>query len=111
MIFSQHKSSRATETLLPGQISYLKKRAECNEEDLLRVDMDEGCFGHLVLILSIDILDAQAEALIVRLPKTLRIQIVQTTEPDCCYSLRLLGERPWKKDIHTIAASAYSTYQ
>lgn len=111
MIFSRHKSSRATETLLPGQISYLKKRAECNDEDLLRVDIDEGCFGHLVLILSIDILDAQAEALIVRLPKNPRIQTVYTTGSDCYYSLRLLGGRPSKKDIRTIAASAFSTYQ
>ena len=79
MIFSRHKSSGATETLLPGQISYLKKRAECSEEDLLRVDIDEGCFGHLVLILSMDLLDAQAEALIVRLPKIPMIQIFHTT--------------------------------
>lgn len=86
MIFSRHKSSKATETLQPGQISYLKKRAECNEEDLLRVDISEGCFGHLVLILSIDILDAQAEVLIVRLPKIPRIHIVQIVGPNFYYS-------------------------
>lgn len=86
MIFSRHKSSRATETLLPGQISYLKKRAECDEEDLLRVDISEGCFGHLVLILSIDILDAQAEALIVRLQKIPRNHIMQTVDPNFYYS-------------------------
>ena len=67
MIFSRLKSLKARETLLPGQISYLKKRAEYDEEDLLRVDLSDGCFDHLVVILSIDTHNAQAEVLIVRL--------------------------------------------
>ena len=66
-MFSRLKSSKASKTLLPGQISYLKKRSEYDEEDLLSVDMHDGCFDHLVLILSTDTQEARAEALIVRL--------------------------------------------
>lgn len=65
MISPRRKPSRASERLLPGQISYLKKRAECNEEELLRTNISNGCFDHLVLILSTDTREAQAEALIV----------------------------------------------
>ena len=66
MVFSRLKSSKASVKLLPGQISYLKKLTEYDEEDLLSVDMNDGCFDHLVLILSIDTQEARAEALIVR---------------------------------------------
>ena len=65
MISPRRKPSRASERLLPGQISYLKKRAECNEEELSRANISNGCFDHLVLILSTDTREAQAEALIV----------------------------------------------
>ena len=63
----RRKSPKATEALLPGQISYLKKRADCNEEELSKVDLSDGCFDHLVLILSTDTRTAQAQALIVSL--------------------------------------------
>ena len=69
MVSLWRKSPKATETLLPGQISYLKKRADCDEEDLSTVDISDGCFDHLVLILSTDAINAQAEALIVSLSK------------------------------------------
>lgn len=64
MISPRRKSSRATERLLPGQISYLKKRAECNKEELLSANISDGCFDHLVLILSTNTRKARAEALI-----------------------------------------------
>ena len=76
MVFSRLKSSKASETLLPGQISYLKKRAEYDEEDLLSVDLNDGCFDHLVLILSTDTQNARAEALIVRLCKVLHVTVL-----------------------------------
>lgn len=76
MMFSRLKSSKASETLLPGQISYLKKHTEYDEEDLLSVDMNDGCFDHLVLILSIDYQDARAEALIVRLCQVIYITVL-----------------------------------
>ena len=76
MVFSRLKSSKASETLLPGQISYLKKRNEYDEEELLRVDLNDGCFDHLVLILSIDTQDARAEVLIVRLCQILRVTVL-----------------------------------
>ena len=63
------KQSRAIERLLPGQISYLKNRTECSERDLLRTNISDGCFDHLVLILSTDTRKAQVEALIVSGPK------------------------------------------
>ena len=66
-----HKSPMATETLLPGQISYLKKREYCDEEDLSRVHISDGCFDHLVLIISTDTRNALAEVLIVSLSKQL----------------------------------------
>lgn len=66
------KSPKATETLLPGQISYLKKRADCDEEDLSKLYLSDGCFDHLVLICSTDTRNAQAEALIVSLSKKLK---------------------------------------
>ena len=65
MIFSRHKSSRVVETLLPGQISYLKNKRDCLEEDVQKVDLDDGCYDHLVVILSTDTQSAQVEALIV----------------------------------------------
>ena len=74
MVFSQLKSSRVTQKLLPGQIFYLKKRAECDEEDLLNVDISDGCFDHLVLILSTDTPNLQSEALIVKLSQILRLK-------------------------------------
>ena len=83
MLSSRHKSYRATETLLPGQIAYLKKRAECDEEDIDRTDISDGCFDHLVLILSIDTQNARAEALIVMLPQ---MRILRITEPNCYHS-------------------------
>ena len=67
MMSSRRKPSTFTDRLLPGQISYLKKRAECNEEELLRANISDGCFDHLVLILSTDPRVALAEALIVSL--------------------------------------------
>ena len=76
MVFSRLKSSKANETLLPGQISYLKKRAEYDEEDLLSVDLNDGCFDHLVMILSTNIEDARAEALIVRLCQVLHVTVL-----------------------------------
>ena len=74
----QRKPSRAIETLLPGQVSYLKKRAECSEEDILRANMNDGCFGHLVLILSTDTRKAQVEAFIVSSPKTNDLNVICT---------------------------------
>ena len=68
MLFSRSESYRATETPLPGKIAYLKKRAECDEEDLYGTDISDGCFDHLVLILSIDTQSMRAEALIVMRP-------------------------------------------
>ena len=76
MVFSRLKSSKASETLLPGQISYLKKRDEYGEEDLRSVDMNDGCFDHLVLILSIATQDARVEALIVRLCQVIHITVL-----------------------------------
>ena len=61
----QRRQSRAIEKLLPGQVSFLKNRVECSDSDLLRADIRDGCFGHLVLILSTDTRKAQIEALIV----------------------------------------------
>lgn len=66
-MFSRLKSFKTSKMLLPGQISYLKKRDEYDEEDLRSVYMNDGCFDHLVLILSTDTQDARAEALIVSL--------------------------------------------
>ncbi len=88
-MFSRHKKSRASETLLPGQMSYLKKRAEYNDQDLLRVDLSDGCFDHLVLILSIDTQEAQVEALIVSHCQILENYIFVGTNHSC--SLRLSG--------------------
>ena len=65
----RRKQSRAIERLLPGQVAYLKNREECSESDLLRTNIREGCFDHLVLILSTDTRKAQVEALIVSGPK------------------------------------------
>ena len=76
MVFSRLKSSKASETLLPGQISYLKKRAEYDEEDLRSVDLNDGCFDHLVMILSTNTEDARAEALIVRFCQILHVTVL-----------------------------------
>ena len=65
----QRRQSRAIEMLLPGQISYLKKRIECSEWDLLRTNIRDGCFDHLILILSTDTRKRQVEAVIVSGPK------------------------------------------
>lgn len=82
MMSPRRKSFRDTETLLPGQISYLKKRAECNEEELSRANISDGCFGHLVLILSMNKRKAQAEALIVSLFQLPRIQTIHIKGPN-----------------------------
>ena len=66
------------ETLLPGQVSYLKKRTECNEKDLLRANISDGCFDHLVLILTTDTRKAQVEALIVSFPKSDDLNVIYT---------------------------------
>ena len=97
--------------LLPGQISYLKKQSECDEGDLLKVDLEDGCFDHLILILSIDTQNAQVEALIVSLFHKLRIHILRVTGSEKSSSLHLLGGRLSKKDIRTIAASGSLIYQ
>ena len=107
----RRKSPKATEALLPGQISYLKKRADCKEEDLSRVDLSDGCFDHLVLILSIDTRTTQAEALIVSLSQRLKIRFLRVIRPNYNLSLHRSGERHSKRDIRTIAASDSSIYQ
>lgn len=111
MNFLRRKSPKATEALLPGQISYLKKRADCNEEDLSRVDLSDGCFDHLVLILSTDPRTAQTEALIVSLSQIPKSGFSMSEGLITDFSLHLSGERPSKRDIHTIAASDSSIYQ
>ena len=75
----QRKPSRAIETLLPGQVSYLKKRAQCSEKDILRASISDGCFDHLVLILSTDTRKAQVEVLIVSSPKGTDLDVICTT--------------------------------
>lgn len=105
------KSPKATDTLLPGQISYLKKRAYCNDEDLSSVDLSDGCFDHLVIILSTDTRNAQAEALIVSLSKKEERKNLDIERADINQSLRPSEERPLKSDIRTIAASDFSICQ
>lgn len=111
MISPLRKSSRATEGLLPGQISYLKKRAECDEVELLRTNISDGCFGHLVLIISTDSRKAQSEALIVSLFQTLKVQTLRIIGFNHNCSSRLSAERPSKRDTRTIAAFGAFIYQ
>ena len=82
MIPFSRNSSSATERLHPGQIFYLKKRAECNEEEVLAVNVSDGCFDHLVLILSTDDHKAQAEALIVSFFLRMKTRTFDVTNPD-----------------------------
>lgn len=91
MISPRRKSSRATERLLPGQISYLKKQAECNKEELLSANISDGCFDHLVLILSTNTRKARAEALIVSRSLSTTIQKPSTFQSNSLLQLTSFG--------------------